>query len=57
MSIFEIIIAIILPPLAVLLRYGLSGKFLLSILLTILGYLPGLIHALYIMSRDGKAAQ
>lgn len=55
MSILEIILAIVLPPLAILLRYGLSGKFLLSILLTILGYIPGLIYALYIMSRDGKA--
>ncbi|RMG61577.1 MAG: YqaE/Pmp3 family membrane protein [Bacteroidetes bacterium] len=54
MGILEIILAIILPPLAVLLRYGLSGKFLINLLLTILGYIPGLIHALYIMSQDGK---
>ncbi len=42
-----VIIAIILPPLAVALVDGLSGPFWLSILLTILFYLPGLIYAIY----------
>ncbi len=48
-SVIKIIIAIILPPLAVALEYGLGGKFLLNLLLTILGYIPGLIHALLII--------
>jgi uncharacterized membrane protein YqaE (UPF0057 family) len=42
-----VIIAILLPPLAVALVDGLSGPFWLSILLTILFYLPGLIYAIY----------
>ena len=53
MSILQIILAIVLPPLAVLLRFGLSGQFLINLLLTILGYFPGLIHAFWIMSKKG----
>ena len=48
-SILKIILAILLPPLAVALEYGLGGKFLLNLLLTILGYIPGVIHALLIL--------
>lgn len=51
MSVLEIILAILFPPLAVLWRFGLSGKFLLNLILTLLFYVPGLIHALYIMTR------
>lgn len=55
MKILEIILAIILPPLAVLLRFGLGGQFLINLLLTILGYIPGLIHAIWIMSKDERS--
>lgn len=42
-----VIIAILLPPLAVALVDGLTGPFWLSLLLTLLFYIPGLIYALY----------
>ena len=48
-SILKIILAIILPPLGVALEYGVGGKFFLNLLLTILGYIPGVIHALLIL--------
>lgn len=51
MGILEIILAIFLPPVAVFLRFGFAGKFWLNLLLTILGVLPGTIHALYVLSR------
>lgn len=41
-----VILAIILPPLAVLLVDGIGLSFLLSILLTLLFWLPGIIYAL-----------
>ena len=44
-----IIAAIILPPLGVFLEVGLNKHFWINILLTLLFYLPGLIHALYII--------
>ncbi|MEM9660917.1 MAG: YqaE/Pmp3 family membrane protein [Planctomycetota bacterium] len=46
MSILKIILAIFLPPVAAFLQVGLSVHFLLNILLTLLGIVPGMIHAL-----------
>ncbi len=58
MSLLEIILAIILPPLAVALRYGVfSSQFLINLLLSLLGYIPGIIHAIYIMSKDSSVGQ
>ncbi|WP_434679303.1 YqaE/Pmp3 family membrane protein [Pseudomonas sp. R1-18] len=49
MDIIRIIFAILLPPLGVFLQVGLGGAFWLNILLTLLGYIPGIIHAIYII--------
>jgi len=50
-DICKIIIAIFLPPLGVFLERGCGADFLINILLTILGYIPGIIHALYIILK------
>ncbi|KEQ59816.1 UPF0057-domain-containing protein [Aureobasidium melanogenum CBS 110374] len=50
-DIIKIILAIILPPLGVFLERGCGADFLINILLTILGYIPGIIHALYIILK------
>lgn len=49
MDILRIILAIFLPPLGVFLQEGLGGQFWINVILTILGYIPGIIHALYII--------
>ena len=51
MDIVRIILAIILPPLGVFMQEGLKKHFWLNILLTILGYIPGMVHATYIIAR------
>lgn len=51
MDIIRLIFAIILPPVGVFLQVGLSGAFWLNILLTLLGYIPGIIHAVYIILK------
>ncbi|CAM8979796.1 unnamed protein product [Rhodiola kirilowii] len=44
----EILIAIILPPLGVCLRHGCcTVEFFICVVLTILGYVPGIIYAIY----------
>ncbi|KAI0665131.1 hypothetical protein C8Q70DRAFT_1049300 [Cubamyces menziesii] len=43
--------AILLPPLGVFLERGCNADFFINILLTILGYIPGIIHALYIILK------
>ncbi len=50
MDILKIIAAIILPPLGVALEVGLSMHFWLNILLTLLGFIPGVIHAIWIIA-------
>lgn len=39
---------VLIPPLAVFLRRGLGINFILSIILTILGYVLGLAHAIWV---------
>jgi uncharacterized membrane protein YqaE (UPF0057 family) len=48
MSILTIILSILLPPVAVFMKRGLGGAFLLNILLTLIGWLPGVVHALIV---------
>ena len=52
MDIIKIIFAIILPPVGVFLEVGISGAFWLNILLTILGYIPGIIHAVWVIAKN-----
>lgn len=51
MDILRIIVAILLPPLGVFLQVGIGKHFWINIVLTILGYLPGIIHAVYIIAK------
>lgn len=53
MDLIRIILSVIVPPLGVFLQVGLGKHFWLNIVLTILGYIPGLIHAIWIIARTG----
>lgn len=44
-----VIIAIFIPPLAVALKVGLAAPFWINLILTLLFYIPGLIHALIVI--------
>jgi uncharacterized membrane protein YqaE (UPF0057 family) len=50
MSIFRVILCIILPPLAVIDKG--CGAFLITAILTMLGWVPGVIAALYFCNKD-----
>ena len=50
-DILRIIIAILLPPLGVFMQVGFGGAFWLNILLTICGYIPGIVHAVWVIAR------
>ncbi len=50
MDILKILLAIILPPVGVFLEVGIGLQFWINILLTILGYIPGIIHAVYVIA-------
>jgi uncharacterized membrane protein YqaE (UPF0057 family) len=51
MDVLRILIAILLPPLGVFLQVGIGLHFWINILLTILGYIPGIIHAIYVIIK------
>lgn len=44
-----VICAIFMPPLAVLLKVGFTTQFWINLVLTILGVVPGQIHALWVV--------
>jgi uncharacterized membrane protein YqaE (UPF0057 family) len=46
----KIIIAVFIPPLAVLLEVGLSQQFWINLILTLIFFVPGMIHAIYIVA-------
>ena len=56
MDLIRIILSVILPPLGVFLQVGLGKHFWLNILLTLLGYIPGIVHALWVIAREPKHA-
>lgn len=49
----RILFSLLLPPLGVFFQVGLRPAFWLNILLTVLGYFPGVIHAVYVIGRNG----
>lgn len=51
MDLLRIILAILLPPLGVFLQVGIGPQFWINILLTILGYIPGIVHAVWIIAK------
>jgi uncharacterized membrane protein YqaE (UPF0057 family) len=50
-DLIRILIAIVLPPLGVFLQVGFGKDFWINILLTLLGYIPGLVHAIWIIAK------
>lgn len=44
-----VILAILLPPLAVALKTGLDKTFIINLILTIFMWIPGVIHALFVI--------
>ncbi|SJL82485.1 YqaE/Pmp3 family membrane protein [Vibrio palustris] len=51
MDLIRILCSVLLPPLGVFLQVGIGGAFWLNILLTILGYIPGIIHAVWVIAK------
>jgi uncharacterized membrane protein YqaE (UPF0057 family) len=49
-DIIKIIIALFLPPVAVLLEVGLGKHFWINLILVLLFFVPAVIHAIYIVA-------
>ena len=48
---WRIVAAVLLPPLGVFLQVGFTKHFWINILLTILGYIPGIVHAVWVIAK------
>jgi len=48
------ILAFFFPPISILMRYGLGGKLIINILLTLVGWIPGVIHAFLILPKSHR---
>lgn len=49
LDLIRIVLSLIIPPVGVFLQVGFGLQFWINVLLTLLGYIPGLIHAIYII--------
>lgn len=45
----ELVFSVIVPPVGVFLHRGFGNELMICILLTFLGYIPGLIYAIFII--------
>jgi uncharacterized membrane protein YqaE (UPF0057 family) len=50
-DLLRVLISVLLPPLGVFLQEGIGTQFWINLLLTLLGYVPGLVHAIWIIAR------
>jgi len=51
MEILRIIISVLIPPLGVFLKVGIGLHFWINLILTILGYFPGVVHAIWVLVK------
>ncbi len=51
MKILHVLLAIFLPPVSAFFSVGIGLHFWLNIVLTLLGGLPGMIHAIWLLVR------
>jgi uncharacterized membrane protein YqaE (UPF0057 family) len=50
-DVLKVLLAVLLPPLGVFFEVGLGKHFWINVVLTILGYFPGVIHAVWVIAR------
>ncbi|MGI2907392.1 YqaE/Pmp3 family membrane protein [Tolypothrix sp. VBCCA 56010] len=51
MDLIRILCAVFLPPLGVFLQVGIGIDFWINIVLTLFGYIPGIVHAIWVIAR------
>ena len=54
MIVVKLIFAFLLPPVAAAMQVGISTHFWINLALTLLGGVPGILHALWLVFTDQK---
>lgn len=57
LELIALIATILLPPLGVAIKKGLGTDFWINLVLTLLFFIPGLIHAVYVNYLRGGSAR
>lgn len=52
MEIIRIILLVLIPPLGVFLTVGIGLHFWINLLLTLIGYFPGVVHAIWVLTKN-----
>ncbi|WP_016952805.1 YqaE/Pmp3 family membrane protein [Anabaena sp. PCC 7108] len=55
MKIIRLLLGFFLPPLGVFLTVGVNSTLFINILLTLLGWLPGSIHAIWVIAKHDES--
>lgn len=55
MELVKILFSILLPPLGVFFQVGIGLQFWINIVLTLFGYLPGVVHAVWIIAKENAS--
>jgi uncharacterized membrane protein YqaE (UPF0057 family) len=53
MGVLKTIISVLFPPIGVFLLKGIGIHLLFSIILTFVGYIPGIIYVVYLLNKEG----
>lgn len=56
MKLLRFALGIFLPPIGVFLSYGISTTLIINVLLTLLGIVPGSIHAVWAIAKHYEKA-
>ncbi len=56
MKLLRYALGILVPPVGIFLTYGISTTLIINILLTILGIIPGSIHAVWAIAKHEENA-
>ncbi|MES9962916.1 MAG: YqaE/Pmp3 family membrane protein [Candidatus Sedimenticola sp. 20ELBAFRAG] len=54
MNILNLILAILLPPVGAFLQVGATKHLIINILLCLLGWVPGIAHAVWLVATNQK---
>ncbi|WP_353932619.1 YqaE/Pmp3 family membrane protein [Okeanomitos corallinicola TIOX110] len=54
MKLTRLLLGLFLPPVGVFLTVGFGWTLMINILLTLLGWLPGSIHAIWVITKHGE---
>lgn len=54
MKLVRFLLGLVLPPLGVFLTVGVGPTLVINVLLTLLGWLPGSIHAIWVIAKHDE---